>query len=80
MPFKPKSDPAVDEALIEMISFFFFFSTKQKTQGQGVSVHACTFATLSLCTCTGKFGLGGDGPRDFYRAGSVCVLKTRAMG
>lgn len=57
--------------------FPFNFSTL-KNQGQGVGIYMHTFTLLCLCMCLGKFGLRYTG--GLYRAGSVSVLKSRAMG
>lgn len=75
--FKPKSDPAVDEARTEIISFLFHNTENSGAGCEYLRVHFHTSVSLHVYwkVWTGWRCTGG-----LNKAGSVSVLNTRAMG
>lgn len=81
---KPRSDPAVDEVPTRIIppvsplSFFFFYSTTLRSQGQAgcecLYIRFSTFVSLCWNVRTGWRCTGG-----LYKAGSVSALKRGVM-
>lgn len=75
--FEPKSDPAVDEARTKIISFLFQSAENSGAGCEYIYVHFHTCVSLHVYwkVWTGWRCTGG-----LYKAGSVSVLKSRAMG